>query len=178
MKILAFSGSNSASSINQELIKHTVNHLKIPADIVNLKDYNIPMYSIDEENENGFSSELKTLFETFKSYDAYVISIPEHNGNYPAFFKNIIDWFSRIERGFFKGKPVLLLSASPGKNGGASVLSIAEQSFPFLGGNIVGRFSLPEFQIYKQNGKINIENTRLDTEFKEVIYKYELSLNR
>lgn len=178
MRILAFSGSNSASSINQELIEHVAGLLRTQVDVLDLRNYEIPMYGIDEENSNGFPIGLQALFKTFKSYDAYIISIPEHNGNFPAFFKNTIDWFSRMERDFFEGKPVLLLSASPGKEGGSSVLGIAEQSFLYFGGKVLGRFSLPEFHAYRSNGKINIEGTTLGTELKEILYGYEQSLPR
>lgn len=87
MKVLAFSGSNSNSSINRELVKYVIQHLKITSELIDLRDYSIPMFSIDSERENGFSNELNSLFNIFSSYDAYIISIPEHNGNYPAFLR-------------------------------------------------------------------------------------------
>src|SRR3546814_7769 len=118
MKVLAFSGSNSMFSINQELIKYSTQFLHLSCDIMDLRAYEIPMFSIDEEQKKGFSNELMELYDTLISYDAYIIAIPEHNGNFPAFFKNIIDWLTRIERGFFKDKPILLLNATPGPNGG------------------------------------------------------------
>src|SRR3546814_20113914 len=83
------------------------------------------------------------LYDTLISYYAYIIAIPEHNGNFPAFFKNIIDWLTRIERGFFKDKPILLLNATPGPTGGRSVLGNAEKLFSFFSGNVIGTFILP-----------------------------------
>lgn len=176
MRILAFSGSNSNSSINRELVKYVIQHLNIPSDLIDLRDYAIPMFSIDSERENGFPNELNSLYISFASYDAYIISIPEHNGNYPAFFKNILDWFTRVDSGFFKGKPILLLNASPGPNGGKSVLDIAEKSFPYFDGNVIGKFILPNFQSYKTDGKINIGQTGILKLFNETIDKFERSL--
>lgn len=176
MKILAFSGSNSVLSINQELVKYIIQYLQIPSDIIDLRDYEIPMFGIDSERENGIPNELKAFYSTFKSYDAYIISIPEHNGNYPAFFKNIIDWLTRIDPVFFKAKPLLLLNASPGSNGGKSVLSIAEKSFPFFDGNVIATFSLPQFGSFITDKKINIERTEIITELKNAIEKFEHSL--
>lgn len=176
MKILTLSGSNSDSSINRELVEYVMQYLKITSDIIDLRDYSIPMFSIDLEIENGFPKELNSLYDKFISYDAYVISIPEHNGNYPAFFKNIIDWFTRIDRGFFKGRPILLLNASPGPNGGKSVLGIAEKSFSCFGGNVIGKLILPNFQSYKKDGKIDIEQTEIRKIFNEVIEKFERTL--
>lgn len=176
MKVLALSGSNSSASINQELIKYVASLLDAPCDIISLRDYNIPMYSVDEENLREFSVDLESLDKTFKNYDGYIISIPEHNGNFPAFFKNIVDWLTRIERGFFREKPVLLLNASPGFNGGKSVLKIAENSFPFFAGNVIGTFRLPDFGSFFNQGKIEIDNVDLMSELQEVLGKFESSL--
>src|SRR3546814_6190643 len=95
MKGLAFSGSNSMFSINQEVIKYSTQFVHLSCDIMDLRAYEIPMFSIDEEQKKGFSNELMELYDTLISYDAYIIAIPEHNGNFPAFFKNIIDWLDR-----------------------------------------------------------------------------------
>lgn len=176
MKILAFSGSNSDSSINRELVQYVIQHLNIPSKLIDLRDYAIPMFSIDLERENGFPNKLNSLYRTLKSYDAYIISIPEHNGNYPAFFKNILDWFTRVDSGFFKGKPILLLNASPGPNGGKSVLCIAEKSFPYFDGNVIAKFILPNCQSYKTDGEINIGQTEILKLFNETIDKFEQSL--
>lgn len=56
MKVLAFSDSNSSASRNQELIKYATSFLEAPCDIISLRDYNIPMYSSEEENLRQFSS--------------------------------------------------------------------------------------------------------------------------
>ena len=53
-KILAFGGSNSRSSINKQLALHAANLIEntevIAAD---LNDYELPLFGIDVENENG-----------------------------------------------------------------------------------------------------------------------------
>lgn len=176
MKVLAFSGSNSAFSINQELIKYSTQFLHLPCDIMDLRNYEIPMFSIDEEEQNGFSNELIELYNNLTSYDAYIIAIPEHNGNFSSFFKNIIDWLTRVDRGFFKDKPILLLNAAPGPNGGKSVLSNAEKTFSFFSGNVIGTFVLPQYHSFIINGKIVIEKAELITELNNVIEKLENSL--
>ena len=79
------------------------------------------------------------------NYDGFVVSLAEHNGSYAAVFKNIFDWTSRIDRKVFKDKPLLLMASSPGGRGGASVLETAANTFPHLGGNVVAKFSLPNF---------------------------------
>ena len=144
MKILAFSGSNSSKSINQELIMICCKYLTTPFHIIELQRYQIPMFSEDEERKNGFPTDLWSLYNTLKSSDAYIISIPEHNGNFPAFFKNILDWLSRIDRRFFSAKPIFILNASPG-NTGDMVLQIAQSTFEYFKGSVIQSLSVKGF---------------------------------
>jgi Predicted flavoprotein len=146
MKILAFAGSNSSKSINRELIKICCKHLKTHFHILELQRYQIPMFSEDEERKNGFPTDLWSLYNTLKSSDAYLISIPEHNGNFPAFFKNILDWLSRIDRRFFSAKPIFILNASPG-NTGDRVLQIAQSTFEYFKGRVIQSLSVKGFGI-------------------------------
>ena len=99
------------------------------------------MYSEDEEIK-GFPDALKKLNRKIQEADFLIISTPEHNGNLPAFFKNIIDWLSRLNYSFLTEKKVLVLSASPGKGGGASALKVLKNTLPYFGAEIVGEFSL------------------------------------
>jgi|SRR5690606_16559437 len=176
MKVLAFSGSNSALSINHELLKYCTQFLRFPFDILDLRNYEIPMFNIDLEQEKGFSAELVALYQTLITYDAYIISIPEHNGNFPAFFKNIIDWLTRIERGFFQNKPILLLNAAPGQQGGKSVLQQAEKSFSFFSGNVVGKFILPNFHSFITQDKLDLEKTEMAKELSDLMESFENKL--
>jgi len=105
----------------------------------------MPIYSMDRELESGIPDQAKSLKDKIKSSDGIIISFAEHNGSYSAAFKNVFDWVSRIEKGTWGGKPMLLLSTSPGGRGGATVLSTATGSFPHQGGEVKGSFSLPSF---------------------------------
>lgn len=144
-KILAFTGSNSKNSINEKLISTALN--TIPSEQIErivLSEVDLPIFSLQEE-QKGFPESLKELFKQFSQADGFIISSPEHNGLPTAFFKNIIDWMSRIDQKFFGEKPVLLLSTSPGRNGGASNLKVLEQLLPIWGGNLTGAFALGSF---------------------------------
>ena len=61
------------------------------------------------------------------------------------------------------------MATSPGAKGGASVLGIAKNAFPFYGGNIKAAFSLPSFDANFDvtNGKIS--NPEFDNQLKEII---------
>jgi chromate reductase len=103
-----------------------------------------------------------------------VISLAEHNGSYTAAFKNAFDWLSRIDQNVWKKKPMLLLSASPGQRGGASVLETAKVSFPFLGGNVIESFPFPSFYDNFKEGSIS--NPELKQLVGEKIKRFEASL--
>ncbi|NNE76899.1 MAG: NAD(P)H-dependent oxidoreductase [Pricia sp.] len=162
-KIIVFAGSNHRKSINRCLAVYASNKLpKGSSEILDLSFFNPPMYSEDLERKDGIPLAIRELMELFLEADGFLIAVPEHNGLLPAFFKNIIDWMSRIEQQFFNQKPVLLLSTSPGHNGGQSGLRILSALVPKWGGVVIDTFSLGSF--YKN---FDIENNRITDEADE-----------
>ncbi len=146
-KILAFAGSNSSKSVNRKLIELAVSKLQsAEARLIDLRDLPVPIYSMDLEEESGIPPEIERLRGLFDEHDAFMISSPEHNGMMPAFFKNTMDWLSRMEGRIFQHKPVLVMSASPGPRGGATNLSNMEKVFPHWGASAVfAGFSIGSF---------------------------------
>ena len=150
MKVLAFAASNSRQSINQALVKYSGEVLKdldssVEVEVLDLNDYEMPIYSIDRENAAGIPLEAQRFFNRVREADALVISFAEHNGSYTVAYKNLFDWASRIDMKVYQGKPVVLLSASPGPGGGQNVLRTAEGSMPFFGATVVGSLSVGPF---------------------------------
>ncbi len=144
-KILAFSGSNSSTSINHKLVEFVASEIKDhEVKVVNLVNYSMPMYSEDEE-KNGFPGMTMGLKQEISEVDALIISVNEHNGSWSAFFKNVIDWLSRLDRNFLEGKKILLMSTSPGKRGGIGSLDYAKNVLPRFGAEIIESFSFPSF---------------------------------
>lgn len=153
-KILAFAGSTSSTSINKQLVSYAASLLEETSfEVIDMRDYQAPLYSIDAE-QNGFPEEMIQLSEKLKTYDGFIVSLAEHNGSYAAAFKNTFDWLSRIDRIIFNKKPMLLMAASPGGRGGASVLASANASFPHMGTEVVSNFSLPGFFDNFKEGKV------------------------
>ena len=144
--ILGFAGSNSNESINYKLVQYTCQQLQ-PAkvELLNMAHYPLPMYSIDLEKEQGFSNALIEFKELLGSASGLVLSVNEHNSMPSAYFKNLLDWLSRIERRFLENTMVFLLSASTGKRGGASALAATKDVLPRFGAEVVAHFSLPLF---------------------------------
>ena len=157
MKILAFGASNSSTSINKKLVTSVSKYYKELDDqkiIIDLNDFEMPIYSIDREKKDGIPEQALAFAEKIDWADLILISFAENNGNYSAAYKNIIDWVSRIQgRKIFNNKPLFLLATSPGARGGQSVLDIATARIPFDGGEVVETFSLPQFYENFEDGK-------------------------
>lgn len=143
--ILAFAGSNSLNSINKKLIQYTSIHIESKVDIINLSDFEVPMYGIDHENDNGIPQGTKQLNEKIKEYELLIISVNEHNGGASAFFKNHIDWLSRNDMNFLKDKKLLLLSTSPGRGGAKMALTWTANVLPRFGAEVISQFSFASF---------------------------------
>ncbi|NND06139.1 MAG: NAD(P)H-dependent oxidoreductase [Saprospiraceae bacterium] len=164
-KILAFGASSSKASINQQFAIYVARQIKEAEVIeVDLNDYEMPIYSVDRQRENGIHPLALSFKELLKSCDGLVISFAEHNGAYSTAFKNIFDWISRIDKNVWEEKPMLILSTAPGSRGGATVFGIAHAKFTRMNPNTVKGVSLPFF--HKNFSK---EVGVLDTELAEVL---------
>ncbi|MDO6491046.1 MULTISPECIES: NADPH-dependent FMN reductase [unclassified Cellulophaga] len=169
--ILAFAGSNSSTSINHKLATFTAGILgNNDVTVLDMAKVTISMYSEDAEKNNGFSSELKEINDAIAKADALVISVNEHNSGLSSFFKNLIDWLSRLDRNFLEGKKVLLLATSPGKRGALSALKQAEGVLPRFGAEIVATFALPSFNDNFKDG-ILIESD-VKTEYQAAVNQF------
>ncbi len=144
--IIAFAGSNNPHSINHQLLRAALRTLPDRSvRLLSLTDFPAPIYSACLEAQGQVPAPIRQLHAILQKAAGFVIASPEHNGLPPAFFKNTLDWLSRIEPKIFGGKPVLLLSTSPGKNGGATNLRILAELMPWWGGQVVDSYSLPTF---------------------------------
>ena len=157
-KTLAIVGSNSAESINRSLTEAVLNNLGTENEILDLLTVEVPFYSAQLEAMGGIPKEVTSILEQIDAHDAIVFSTPEHNGYLPAIFKNLLDWFSRADGKFLKGKPVLLLSTSPGGRAGAGALKALEGLMGYFDGDIKSTYSLPSFhQNFNKETKKNRE---------------------
>ncbi|MFS4491673.1 NADPH-dependent FMN reductase [Maribacter sp. 2308TA10-17] len=170
--ILAFAGSNSSTSVNYKLVKYTASLIEEhKVSLMNMANYPFPMYSEDHEKENGFSNSLVEVMNDIKSSDGIMISVNEHNGNVSAYFKNFLDWLSRLDKRFLDGKKVLLMSTSPGKRGAIGAFEIANSILPRFGATAVIGFSLPSFHNNFEDGK-GITDTELSKAHEQALSKF------
>ena len=173
-KIIAFGASSSRNSINKQLATFAANQFKnAEVEILDLNDYEMPLFSVDKEKENGIHNLAQQFHDKIGLADFIIISFAEHNGAYSSAFKNLLDWTSRINAKTFQEKPMLLMATSPGARGGSSVLDIATKRFPFQGGIVKGTFSLPTF--YENFDAVHgIINPEFKNQLEEIINSIEL----
>jgi chromate reductase len=173
MKIIAFGASNSKQSINQQLAVYAANTIKDATIIeLDLNDFEVPIYSIDREKDTGIPALIQEFVQLLADADGLIVSLAEHNGAYTVAFKNIIDWASRYELGFFGDKPVLLMATSPGGYGAKNVLQLAEQRLPKFKANISATFSLPFFkENFNANEGVTQEELRDELMGKIALFK-------
>lgn len=148
MKILAFAGTNSKKSITTELLEYVLSKFESDEiDLINLNDYEMPIYNIDLERAQGLPDEALRFAQKVDDCDVIIMSLAEHNGTYTVAFKNVFDWMSRVpDRPHWGNKEIFVMATSFGKRGGMGVLKAAVERFPFNDGKIIGSFSLPCFK--------------------------------
>ncbi len=170
--ILAFAGSNSKTSVNFKLVEYTTSMVSgHEVELLNMANQFFPMYSEDHEKEKGFPENVIQLKEKITKADALIISVNEHNSGPSAYFKNLLDWLSRLDRAYMANTKVLLMSTSPGKRGGASAHEFIKNSLPRVGAEIVSTFSLPSFYTNFEVDK-GIMDARLSQSQKEAVDEF------
>ncbi|MBO6186011.1 MAG: NAD(P)H-dependent oxidoreductase [Chryseobacterium sp.] len=173
MKILAIAGSNSDTSINKQLVSYAASLIEnAEVEIVDMNDFEMPIYKHQREVESGVPQEAKNLAEKIDAADMLLVSLAEHNGTYSTAFKNVFDWTSRIKgRKVWNDIPMFLMATATGPRGGLGVLEAASKRFPLHAGNIVETFTLPHFNdnFDKENQKIS--NEEKNSELTEKIAK-------
>ncbi len=173
--IIAFAGSNSKTSINKQLAIYAASLVEgVEVVVLDLNDFELPIYSMDLELSDGIPDDAHKFLNIIKSTDGMVLSLAEHNGTYATVFKNLFDWMSRIDGKLWSDKPMLLMATSPGARGGSTGLEIAAGRFGYMGGNIVGSFSLPSFGDNFSNEKIT--NVELNNQLLEEVAQFTESL--
>lgn len=173
MKVLAFAATNHKASINKRLVTHAASLLAADkggeVEILDMNDYELPLYSIERQTENGMHPLAQQFFDKIGAADAVLISFAEHNGSYAAVYKNLFDWASRIDMKVFQGKPTVLLSTSPGPGGASNVLAGAVNSAGFFAMDLKGSLSVPSFNDNFDTEKGELTNPELAAELQKIL---------
>ena len=131
IKILAFAGSLREHALSKRVLKIAIkgaNRAGAEVTYVDLRDYPMPIYNLDDHEKNGFDEHALRLQGLFTQHDGFLIATPEYNGSLSAALKNAIDWVSRASdlyprSGVFAGKFAAMMASSPGSLGGVRSLS-------------------------------------------------------
>ncbi len=150
VKVLAIPATNSPQGLNRQLLEHAAGVVTEFApdavvEIVDLNDYEMPIYSSAREADDGVLEPARRLYEQIGDADAVMISFAEHNGSYSAAWKNVHDWMSRIDMGIYQGTKVAMFAATPGPRSGAGVLGAATTTAPFFGADLAGSLGVGSF---------------------------------
>jgi len=121
MKFLAFGASTSKASINKRFVAYIGTYFE-GTEVIDLNDFELPVYSIDLEEESGIPENVIRFYDKLSAADIIIISLAEHNGTYTAAFKNLFDWTSRYKSKLFESKRLILAATSPGQRGGKGVM--------------------------------------------------------
>ncbi len=109
--------------------------------IIRLSEYELPLYTNEEEQKNGIPKAAKELYSQLKPSHGYIFIAPEYNGSVPPIFINSIAWVSRSGnedwREVFNEKPGIIATHSGG--GGIHVLEAMQSQLSFIGVNIIAR---------------------------------------
>lgn len=118
INILGFTGSLRRNSYNKAALRAAGELLPEGAnlDIVDLAP--IPFFNEDLEAE-GVPQVVIDFKKKIALADAILIATPEYNYSIPPVLKNALDWASRGTDLPLSGKPLGIISASPGLFGGA-----------------------------------------------------------
>lgn len=77
----------------------------------------LPHYDEDLKAD-GTPDDVLAVAEALRRADGVVIVTPEYNRSFPGVLKNVLDWVSKEPEAPFRGKPVAVISQSPGALGG------------------------------------------------------------
>lgn len=145
-KLLFLAGSIRKESINKALAEHACNIAKskgADAHFIDLKDFEMPLYCGDWEDENGMPENAKKLKKMFHECDGFFIASPEYNSTFSPILKNTIDWMSRggddETKSWtpYKGKIAAIAAASPGAIGGLRGLTPLRTMLSNIGVHVI-----------------------------------------
>lgn len=125
VRILVVAGSLRKGAWSRKLAHNgaeALSRLGAQVDHVDLRDYPMPPYDGDIEEEEGLPPRVTAFKERLCAAEGFLFVSPEYNHSIPGTFKNVIDWASRGDIDAFAGKVAAVMASSPGGVGGMRML--------------------------------------------------------
>lgn len=169
VKLLFLAGSARKDSINKKLAKlaaEIAQDAGAQVTYIDLKDFEMPLYDGDFEQDNGIPDNAKKLKQLFAQHDGFFIASPEYNGSMSALLKNSLDWISRPHEEneapliAFRGKVAALGAVSPGGLGGLRGLVPLRMMLGNIGVTVVpSQVAVSSgFQAFDEDGQLSDDN--------------------
>ena len=79
-RIIALAGSTRLKSYNKMLLTEAIMGAKrnaMPVTVIDLHEYNLPLYNADLEANEGIPENAKKLMEIFLSHQGLLLALPE-----------------------------------------------------------------------------------------------------
>jgi chromate reductase len=170
IRVLVFSASLRADSLNTKLVKLAAREIQQQGsivDFIDMKEFDCPSLNPDLEINGAMATGAVQLRDKLLANDAFIIASPEYNASMPGHLKNVIDWVSRFRPQPFNERHGLLMSASPSMVGGNRGLWALRIPLEHLGARVYpDMFSLAmAHQAFNAEG--NISNATLAKRFEE-----------
>ncbi|MDQ0512735.1 NADPH-dependent FMN reductase [Ancylobacter amanitiformis] len=136
-KLLGISGSLRAGAHSTAVLLALKAALapKADLDVFTLND--VPLYNQDEDTQTPPAG-AAALRAAIAAADGVIFTSPEYNYGTSGALKNAIDWGSRpFGKGALRGRPVLVVTSSPGSTGGIRAQAQVRESLAAAGGRVV-----------------------------------------
>jgi chromate reductase len=172
--LLVLPGSSRTGSLNLTLARAACRIAEAQGArgrVLDLRTLALPVYDGDLEAAEGVPPRIGELIDAIIAADAVLVVTPEYNGFPTPLVINAFDWLSRAPASGTRpaglkvtaGKPVGLLSASPGPLGGLRAMNFLRQYLQMAFGMIVHprQFALSRAdQAFDATGELKEEKSR------------------
>ena len=120
LTLAAIVGSLRAGSIHRQLFERAADLVAADVSLVEVSVGDVPFFNQDLEGPDA-PMPVTRLQSAIADADGVILFSPEYNGGVPAVTKNAVDWASRPRgEAALAGKPVMVVTATPGRHGGES----------------------------------------------------------
>ena len=174
VNLLVIAGSARAGSLNRRLAAVAAamaGEAGAEVQELDLRALQLPVYDGDLEAASGVPAAVRPLADALRAADAVLLVTPEYNGFPTPLLINAFDWLSRLGAeghrpaglAISAGKPVALLSASPGPLGALRSMNFLRQYLQMAFAMIVvpQQFALSRaHEAFDANGVLKEERAR------------------
>lgn len=168
VRLLGISGSERAGSLNRKLLDVAVQAARVrgaQVDTIDLRSLALPLFDGDIEKTSGVPDGARRLRDALRTADAVLLATPEYNGFPTPLLLNSFDWLSRLQAegdaptglATTAGKPLGIVSGSPGLLGGLRSLNFTRQylSMAFAMMPVPQQFALSRaHEAFDENGAL------------------------